>query len=93
MATKMDAVTTAISNPLIRASLGPQALAGLELANVLYGTIIAKYNSHQLVNVIDAQLASYARELSTAKSRVLQRELEIRIHTLLGVLNEWEKIT
>ena len=89
----MDAVTNILSNPALRAGLGNSMSIGLEVATILYSKIAMEVSNQRLLSLIDRELAYWAKEYSTTKSVVYKRELEIRIHTILGILNEWEKIT
>ena len=89
----MDAVTDILSNPVLRAGLGSNMAIGLEVATLIYSKIAMQSANRGLLSLIDRELAYWAREYSTTQSVVYKRELEIRIHTILGILNEWEKVT
>ena len=94
----MDEVAKILGNPAVRAGLkvvAPEIGLGLDLAvtivNGLFGSR-RKPKVEKLVAVMDKQLAGYLKELTTTKSKLRQQELEIRIHTLLGIILEWDKL-
>lgn len=96
----MDAVKNVMSNPVVKQGLkivAPELVLGVNLAVDLVGPLFRKKkktpSATKLLAVIDKELAKVLETLGTTQSRGRQRECEIRAHTLLGVLNEWEKIT
>lgn len=94
----MDEVAKILSSPAVRAGLkvvAPEIGLGLDLAmTIVHGLFRArrKPKIEDLLAAMDKQLASLIAELAVTKSRFRQQELEIRIHTLLGVILEWDKL-
>jgi hypothetical protein len=99
----MQEVQKLLSNPLIRYGLraaAPEVAVGIELIMGTVGAIMGSkkrvpYAKHllALTTVIDKRLAEVLEVLATTKSKHRRREYEVRAHELLGILNEWEKIT
>lgn len=93
----MDEVTKILSSPAVRAGLkiaAPEIGLTVDLVlTIVNGLFKArrKPKLDDLLAVMDKQLAVMLQELSTTKSKFRQQELEIRIHTLLGVILEWDK--
>ncbi len=89
----MDEVNKILSNPIVSGGLkivAPQIALGIELIRSLFSSS-SKPSLKQLLSAIDSQLASLLKELATTKSKFRRQELEIRIHTILSILNEWDK--
>lgn len=95
----MDEVTKLLNNPTIKAGLrvfAPEISLGLDLAvtviSSLFGRGQRKPKVEHLYAAVDRELAKVIKELATTKSKPYRQELEIRAHTLLGIIFEWEKI-
>ncbi|MCV0439710.1 MAG: hypothetical protein K5880_13875 [Hydrogenophaga sp.] len=95
----MDEVQKVLQNPLVRTGLktvAPQVALGVDLAVTvvggLFGSRKRKPSAAKLMAVIDKQLAKVLEDLATTESKHYRNECEIRAHTLLGVLMEWDRI-
>ena len=99
----MKEVQNILSNPLLKQGLklvAPEIAIGIDLVVTAYNALLGgekriPYAKHllALTTVIDKRLAVLLEDLATTKSKARRRRCEIRIHELLGILNEWEKIT
>ena len=90
----MNEVLTILSNPLILQGLkiaSPSVCLGVDVALAIINNK-TKPSVAALLSVIDKQLALILKELSSVKSAYRKQELEIRAHTLLNILHEWDKI-
>jgi len=90
----VEEVTKLLSNPTIKAGLkviAPEIGLALDIAAALFGAS-RKPKAEQLYAVVDCELAKILKELATTKSRARRKELEIRAHTILGIILEWDKI-
>lgn len=94
----MDEVAKILSSPAVRAGLkvvAPEIGLGVDLAITIVKGLFGsgrKPKAESLVAVLDKQLAGLLKELATTKSKLRQQELEIRIHALLGIILEWDKL-
>jgi hypothetical protein len=94
----MDKVTEILNNPVIRRGLmiaSPEIAAFcVELITLIGSSLFKKRDADvkDLLNLLDAQLAEYIEKLATTESSLLKEEMEIRIHTILHVMMEWNKI-
>lgn len=93
----MDKVAEILTNPTIRRGLAiasPQIAAGVELITIVGSSLFKKRRSSlkKLLRLLDEQLAEYIETLATTDSKLLKAEMEIRIHTILHVMMEWDKI-
>jgi hypothetical protein len=94
----VDEVAKILSSPAIKAGLkvvAPEIGLGLDLAvTIVSGIFKARHKPkiEELLAVMDRQLAKLIGELAVTKSRPRQQELEVRIHALLGVILEWDKL-
>lgn len=91
----MDEVQKLLNNPVLRQGLkivAPEIGLGVDLVVGLFGAAKKEHSAKQLMSVIDKELAKVLEDLATTESRHYRRECEIRAHTLLGVLMEWDKI-
>lgn len=93
----MEAVNAVLKNPLIKNGLAiaaPEIAIGVELVSGIFGGLLGsnKRSAEQLLAVIDQELANVLKDLATTKSKHFRRECEIRAHTLLGILMEWDKV-
>lgn len=74
----------------------PEIAFGLDLAvsavGLLFGSSKKSPTAEQVLHVIDARMAEVISDIATTKSKRYRRECETRLHELLGILNEWEKI-
>jgi|KBSSwiStaDraftv2_1062776.scaffolds.fasta_scaffold42619_5 hypothetical protein len=88
----MDEISRAINNPAVKAGLmlvAPEIVFGVQAVVGLFSVWTKhKPDAHDILSIIDRQVASMIEELSTSKSKLRREELEIRIHTLLGVLTK-----
>lgn len=93
----MKEVQNILNNPLLKQSLrlvAPEVFLGLELLTAIGSNLFTRTPSvEELVAVIDKRLAVILQDLATTKSQSRRRQCEVRAHELLGILNEWEKIT
>jgi hypothetical protein len=99
----MEQVQRLLNNPLFKTGLriaAPEVAVGVELLMSTVGAIMGSkdrvpYAKHllALTTVIDRRLAEVLEKLATTESKYRRREYEVRAHELLGILNEWEKIT
>ena len=96
----MEAVTNLLSNPVIKQGLrmaAPEIALGVDLGVTIVGSLFRgrkkEKAAKRLLVVIDSELAKVLETLATTKSKHMRKECEIRVHTLLGVLNEWDKIS
>ena len=94
----MEEVTKILRNPLVRSALGiaaPEVAIGVELivgvADSLFGS--NEPRAQELLAIIDRRLADVLRQLAEVRTKTHRHELEVRAHTMLGILNEWGKIT
>lgn len=93
----MEQVTKLLSDPALRAGLNvvaPQLGLALDLVGTVVKTIFGgkhKLRIESVIAIIDRQLVEHIKELTTTKSKTRQLELEIRIHTLLGIILELDK--
>jgi L-cysteine desulfidase len=93
---RVDAV---LSNPVIRTGLkvaAPEVALAVDALRALTGGLFSKrqHAASEVIGVMDQRLAVYIQELAkkeTSKSR--KKELEVRIHELLGVLDAWDKVS
>ena len=99
----MQEVQKILNNPLLRLGLktvAPELALGIDLAVMTYDAILGgsqriPYAKHLLglTNTIDKRLAELLEGIATTQSKHKRRDYEIRAHELLGILNEWTKIT
>lgn len=90
----MNEVSRLLANPAIKAGLklaAPEVSLGLDIVAAIFGAT-RKPKVEQLYAVVDRELANVLKSLATTKSKVRRRELEIRAHTILGIILEWDKI-
>lgn len=93
----MEQVTKLLNDPALRAGLhvvAPQLGLTLDLVGTVVSTIFGgkrKVEIGSLLAIIDRQIADHIKELTTTKSKTRQLELEVRIHTLLGIILELDK--
>lgn len=93
----MDKVTELLKNPILRRGLmaaSPEIAACVELISLIGDSLFKKRHADvkDLLNLLDTQLAEYIEKLATTESSLLKKEMEIRIHTILHVMMEWNKI-
>ena len=91
----MEEVKAILNNPIIKNGLriaAPEIALGVEIISGLFSSKRTT-SAEQLLAVIDKELARVLETLATTESKNHRRECEIRAHTILGLLNEWEKIT
>ena len=94
----MQEVQKLLSNPVFQLGLkavAPEIAIGLDLIIAATSAFMGMGDDgvDMLLSVIDERLAEVLKELATTKSKHRRREYEVRAHELLGILNEWEKIT
>jgi len=95
--TVLKNVEAVLADPVVKAALNtvaPGIAVGIQVVGAVVDGLFRGWGSpsaKEVVKVMDQQLAEYIKELSSTQSKVYRRELEIRIHTILGVLNEWDK--
>lgn len=96
----MEAVQKILQNPLVLNGLkmvAPEVALGVDLAMTvvsgIFGSRKRKPSAVKLLAAIDKRLAQVIKDLATTKSKYYRRECEIRAHELLGVLNEWDKLS
>ena len=89
-----------LNDPVVRQGLTIAAPEVVLIADVamaviggLFGSRKKKPTAEMVLHIIDTRLAEILHSLSNSPSPALKRELETRAHELLGILNEWEKIT
>ena len=86
-----------LADPIIKQGIAiasPQAALILGVLESLGGAFGKKPSARILLDIIDRRLASITTKLANEKTSDLHRkELEIRLHEILGILNEWEKRT
>jgi hypothetical protein len=94
----VEKVTDILNDPIVRAGLAvasPEVALGIELVlgvtEALFGPKPPTVS--MLLAVIDKQLADLLSELATNPSHLRKKELEIRTHELLRLLNNWGKIS
>ncbi len=89
----MEELNKILANPIVSTSLkavAPEIGLAIAVVQSIFGAR-HKPKLENLLSIIDKQLAAMIKELATTKSRPRQQELEIRIHTLLGIIIEWDK--
>lgn len=94
----MKEVQNILNNPLLKQSLklvAPEVFLGLDLLTVIGSSFFSSDPppAKDLVAIIDKRLAAILKDLATTRSVLDRRRCEVRAHELLGILNEWEKIT
>ena len=93
----MQQVQNLLNNPVFKLTLkaiAPEIAIGLDLIVKTIGDIMGSYDPlDALLSVIDERLAEVLQELSSTRSEFHRRNLEVRAHELLGILNEWEQVT
>lgn len=95
----VEKVTEVLNNPAVKMGLkmvAPEVAIFADMIVPAVGLMFGrrrKPKADKLVAVIDEQLADILQDLATTESRARQRELEIRAHTLLGILVKWNDRT
>lgn len=95
----LSGVDAVLGNPAVRAGLriaSPEAALAVDVVRALASGLIQKrgHAASEVVAVIDQRFAGYIRDLTQKGiSEPRKRELEIRIHELLGVLDAWDKVS
>lgn len=88
----MDEITRTINNPAVKSGLmllAPEIAFGVQAVVGLFSLWTKhKPDVTDVLSIIDRQVAAMLEELSHSKSKLRREELEIRIHTLLGVLTK-----
>jgi len=94
----LDKVSALLNNPLFKQGLkiaAPELVIGVELlttAGALFSSGRRGPKASDLVADADEALAKQLEILADPKSSaVLQRNTEIRVHTLLGLLTQWSR--
>lgn len=97
MADVLSSVNAILGSPAVRAGLkiaAPELTLAVDLAR-LVGATLTRPRSRQareLVAAIDERVAEYIGKLADpTSSKAIKRELEIRTHELLGVLQAWKQ--
>ena len=93
----MEEVRKILQNPIVRNGLrivAPEIGVGIDLVLLVADVLFASNEPgvQQLLAVIDRQLAGILEQLVEVRTEAQKQELEIRAHTLLGILNDWGKI-
>lgn len=90
----MDEIVKVLNMPAVQAGLkllSPKIGIGVDLVVAILSGLEPEKKQRDVFKVIDRQIASLLLELSKPQTDAYRRELEIRIHTLLGVIFEWDK--
>ena len=85
-------VQAVLNNPLVKQGIrvaSPEVALGLEIIEGLFAKPMRE--ASEVLKVIDKRLAELLKQLAESKSKLAIRELEVRIHELLEILNEWSK--
>lgn len=95
----LSGIDSVLGNPLVRAGLrtvSPEAALAVDAIRLLAGGLIRKrgHAASEVIAVMDQRFAGYIKELTKENtSAPRKRELEVRIHELLGVLDAWDKVS
>jgi hypothetical protein len=94
----LDKVTALLNNPVIKQGLkltAPQISTGIELLTLggaLFSTGRRGPSASDLMSDVDTELARQIEILADSTiSAPRRRNTEVRVHTLLGLLNTWSK--
>jgi len=92
----LDQVASTLNNPVVAAGLrlvAPELVWGVQAMQLVFGGRRRRPSAKKVLVVLDKRLSELITELSRPRSDAHRKELEIRIHEILHVLQEWDKLS